>query len=109
MIPASAPMIQDQGEDESLIKAIENSIQYLENSDPTSLVKFGKVSYTVQTLKESLLDFKERLKKTGLNKRFFQYVENNYHFYKSAASEVLFTGYFEAHLNGSRQKSKDRC
>lgn len=104
LLPVSAPEITDNGEVDPLIHAIDNSLKYFEKvqsgKDP-SPVFFGSRKVPVRLIVESLLDVRAKLTEYGLTERFFRYIEENYQFFQSAADDVLFTGYFEADLNGS--------
>jgi membrane-bound lytic murein transglycosylase A len=102
----SVPVVADHGDKESLIRAIDFSLQYLDRQDPDSAVQFGKEWITIGRIKESLLDFKAALQEYGLTETFFTYIGNNYRFYRSTAEEVLFTGYYEADLRGSLTRSE---
>lgn len=93
----------------ALIDAIDSSLSYFNKLDPEEVFCFGTDRFTVGQLKESLEDFKQKLWEYGLTDRFFQYVKENYTFYKSAVDEVLFTGYYEALLKGSMTKSENYC
>jgi membrane-bound lytic murein transglycosylase A len=105
-----APEISDSTEVESLVRAIDYSLKYFDRIEKatgmeppqSTMVSFGREQVPVTHIKESLLDFKAQLMRYGLTREFFQYVNQNYRFYQSAAQEgVLFTGYFEADLRGS--------
>jgi len=89
----------------SLIDAVDFSLTYFGTLDPGETFIFGMDVFTVKQLKESLEDFKQKLWEFGLTDRFFQYVRAHYTFYKSAADEVVFTGYYEALLRGSRERT----
>lgn len=91
----------------ALIDAVDFSLAYLGKLDPGEPFTFGTDRFTARQLKESLEDFKQKLWEFGLTDRFFQYVRAHYTFYKSAADEVLFTGYYEALLKGSRERTGD--
>jgi membrane-bound lytic murein transglycosylase A len=56
-------------------------------------------------VKDSIVDFRDKLEKQGLSPDFFKYIKRNYIFYKSASRDVLFTGYYEARLQGSFKPS----
>jgi len=106
--PVSAPGIADHRDVDSLIRSIDSSLRYFDRdqTDPEKLISFGKEKISSLHIKESLLDFKAKLMEYGLTERFFRYVKQNYRFYRSAAKEVLFTGYYEADLKGSLKPSK---
>ncbi len=97
------------GNVKSLIDAIDFSLSYFNRLEPETSFVFGTDRFTARQLKESLEDFKQKLWEYGLTDRFFQYVNESYTFYKSAADEVLFTGYYEALLKGSLKKSETYC
>ncbi len=106
---AAAPQIQDQGDEQSLLTSLDFSLKYLEKIDPTLPVRFGRETFTVNQVKDSLQDFAGKLKQYGLTEIFFEYVKENYTFYRSAARNVLFTGYYEARLKGSLTRSERYC
>jgi membrane-bound lytic murein transglycosylase A len=108
--PPSLMDSPDVGNVKSLIDAIDFSLEYLKKIDPQTPVIFGPDRFTARQVKESLEDFKSNLWEYGLTDAFYQYVKQNYTFYKSAADEVLVTGYYEAQLNGSLTQSETyRC
>ncbi|HPP88912.1 MAG TPA: MltA domain-containing protein, partial [bacterium] len=89
----------------SLISAINYSLQYLNKLNDKSIVNFGADSFTINHLKESLIDFKEKLLLYDFTETFYEYVRENFCFYKSNADTVLFTGYYEPLLFGSFVKT----
>jgi membrane-bound lytic murein transglycosylase A len=110
--PVSAPDITDRSDADSLMSAVDNSLRYYERlfSNKTGAeleaaqqktVSFGPDNLSLSRIVESLRDFKTRLTEFGLSDRFFQYVQQNYRFYRSGSDSVLFTGYYEADLKGS--------
>ncbi|MCK4837046.1 MAG: MltA domain-containing protein [Candidatus Aminicenantes bacterium] len=96
-----APVISDQLDTQTLIQAIDFSLKYVAKMDPRSTICLGGDSYTIEQLRLTLIDFKNNLIERGLSPSFFQYLKENYLFYQTPAPEVIFTGYYEAHLNGS--------
>jgi membrane-bound lytic murein transglycosylase A len=116
--PAAAPRLSDEAEVESLVRAVDYSLKYFDRIEkekgpqhlPSKMVAFGKERVPKAHIKESLLDFKAQLLRYGLTREFFQYVRENYRFYRSAVkNEVLFTGYYEADLRGSLTPSEIYC
>lgn len=103
--PAAAPLIADAGDVQSLLRSIGFSLEYLQGIPPETPVNFGRELYTIKDVTDSINDFREKLREKGLSKDFFNYVEQNYAFHKSAAKSVLFTGYYEALLKGSLTRS----
>ena len=106
---ASPPELTDSRDVKSLVEAIDFSLTYLKETDPQTPVIFGPHRFTVLQVIESLEDFKDKLWEYGFTDPFFQYVRKNFNFYKTSAKEVLFTGYYEALLNGSLEKSETYC
>ena len=104
---SSSPLFSDQLNRDSLITALDYSLIYYEKLDPGRKLTFGPHQYTVLRVKKSIVDFKEKLLKHGLTPDFFNYLKHNYFFYQSAAPKVLFTGYYEASLKGSLQKTEN--
>ena len=107
--PVSVPYLEDSKSAESLIRSIDYSLKYLNKREPSDTVNFGRDKYTIKNLIDSLIDFKTKLEESGLSETFFQYVENNFKFYKSSARKVLYTGYYEASLKGSLKQSDVYC
>ncbi len=104
---SSAPSLADSGDVESLVRSIDADLRYFEKADPLNAVAFGKEWVPISQIKESLLDFKSKLLQYRLTDTFFNYIKKNYRFYRSAADEVLFTGYYEADLRGSLTPSAE--
>jgi len=97
---------KDSGNSSSLLNAIDNSLKYLKKKKPDEIVNFGKDEFTFAEIISSIEDFKENLKILGLSEEFFNYVNSHFIFYKSNADKVLFTGYYEAGLEGSYEKNE---
>lgn len=55
----------------------------------------------VSNLVETLEDVSSRLAQEGFSPSFFEYLRENYIFYKTAAERVLVTGYYEPEVAGS--------
>jgi membrane-bound lytic murein transglycosylase A len=108
--PSSVPALSDPRNPESLIRAIDQSLRYFEKADLDAQVCFGGLWFTAGQVRESLLDFKAALERYGLSEAFFSYVKENFLFFRTGAGEALFTGYYEADLNGSLTPSDSyRC
>lgn len=90
-----------------LIKAAEEDINYLNRIPDKRTFNFSSDIYTKQEMLDSVKDFKENLVKFGLTKDFFEYIRNNYVFYKNNSQDMLFTGYYEASIKGSLTKGGD--
>ena len=99
------PGFADHRDSQSLIKALDLSLKYLDKLDPDRKVRLGPDIYSLKQLRLTLTDFKTHLIEMGLGPDFFQYLNRNYIFYKNPAPEVLVTGYYEAQLRGSLNRS----
>lgn len=105
LLESEAPLLVDAGDSASLLLAIDYSLRYLDKLPQDQTFTFGPRNYSLQTVKDSLLDFKAKVAELGTGEEFLAYIKDNYKFFKSAAPEVLYTGYYEATLRGSRTKS----
>lgn len=102
---SAAPTINDDLNADSLLKAIGESLAYLDRLPAESTSKFATHTATIKDMRESLSDFKQQLSQLGLNDSFFEYVKSNFDFYQSTADKVLFTGYYEPKIQASRKRS----
>ena len=100
------PTFSDRKGDEPLIRAINHSLRYLQEQDGQASVRLGPDVYSLETLRQSLVDFRDHLIRLGLGDEFFRYVREEFTWYQSPAKKVVFTGYYEASLNGSRKSSE---
>lgn len=99
------PEISDAGDTQPLVDAINNSLRYLQSQPSSKRFIYGGDSFAKARIINSLEDFKAKLAVWGLSPAFFTYVREHFTFYRSSADSVLFTGYFESTLYGSRQKT----
>lgn len=99
------PQLRDDQPAQSLLDAIDLSLEKFAAFDPAALVRFGSEQVTVGRLTASMRDFRQRLAELGLSEPFFRYLREHYDFYASAAPQVVFTGYYEPLLRGSLQPS----
>lgn len=102
----SAPALSDDRDPGSLIRAIDQSLRYFDKTDLDASVSFGGQWVRVGIIKESLLDFKTALQEMGLTPAFFDYIREHFDFYRTGTGSALFTGYYEADLNGSLTPSE---
>ncbi len=98
-----SPPIYDSGNLNTLTDAVENSIEYFKKKINSDFFYSGK-KFSGYSVLNSLKDFKSELNKSGLTQNFFSYIKENYLFFESQSGKVLFTGYFEAELKGSREQ-----
>jgi len=106
LVRIAAPELADLGNQEDLVRSIDQSLRYLDKLNKEASYRFGSDIIPVQEVIATLIDFRARLVELGLSEEFFSYLKNHYYFYGSAASDVLFTGYFEASLYGADQPDK---
>ena len=99
------PGLEDHHDPQSLIKALDLSLLYLAKLDPARQIRLGPDIYSLEHLRLTLTDFKKHLIEKGLGPDLFQYLKENYLFYKTQIPEVLVTGYYEAQLRGSLTQS----
>lgn len=95
------PEIDDDEALDSLLNAIELSLQKFRQMDRTAPMRFGGTVVAIEKIIASLEDFRANLAALGMGAEFYRYVRENYIFYSSAAAQVLFTGYYEPQLRGS--------
>jgi membrane-bound lytic murein transglycosylase A len=102
---AIAPSFTDSGSQESLLAALDRGIEAIAKLPETySLACGGKVC-TKALLATSALQFRSLLQKHGLTDVFYAAVAAEFDILESQAPSVLFTGYFQSSLKGSRTKS----
>lgn len=99
------PELRDDEPAQTLIDAVDLSLQKFSSMDPAALLRFGADTVPVARVVASLGDFRAKLAELGLSEGFFRYLRENYVFYSSAAPQVTFTGYYEPLLRGSRRES----
>ncbi len=89
----------------SLLKALNNSISYYARKKVDDTLFFGVKPIGISHILLSLRDIQSRIKHFGLTDTFYNYLREEYQFFRSAADTVLFTGYYEACLKGALKKS----
>ncbi len=106
MAPAVVlPELRDDEPAQTLLDAVDLTLAKFATMDNAAVYRFGAESVPVSRIVASLTDFRGRLAAMGLSEEFFRYVRENYVFYASAAPQVIFTGYYEPLLYGSRRES----
>ena len=102
---AVIPELRDDEPAQTLINAVNLSLEKFAALDPAAVLRFGAESVSIERMMDSLKDFRAKLAEMGLNQNFFNYLRQNYVFYSSTAPQVVFTGYYEPLLRGSLLKS----
>ena len=106
LLPASViPELRDDEPAQTLIDAVDLSLQRFAAMDAAATLSFGAESVPVSRLVASLVDFRAKLAELGLSADFFRYVRENFVFFSSRAPQVTFTGYYEPLLFGSLRPS----
>lgn len=106
--PTDAVPFRDNGALKPLLRSIEQSLRYLRRpSSQKKTYHFGSKKVTHQALALTLIDLQQKLLAWGLRPKLFAYLQSNYHFFESAAKKkVLVTGYYEASLNGAKERTE---
>ena len=108
--PEKAPSLVDDLDRASLKTAIERSLQYYEKTTGKGTYGLGNGRVTGQELKDSLLLFREILDSTDSDDVKQKKIRNTFDIYKATGLDnrgrVLFTGYFESVLEGSRERTE---
>jgi membrane-bound lytic murein transglycosylase A len=99
------PELKDDEPAQSLLDAVDLSLTKFAQLDPAAVLRFGAEAVPVARIVASLGDFRAKLAEMGLSEGFYRYLRENYAFYSSAAPQVMFTGYYEPLLSGSRRQS----
>ena len=106
LVECEPPQFTDDLQLPSLMRALGQSLKYYEGLPETKMLSFGKDDVYVGTLKTSIQAVLEGLDRWGLEKEFFEFLRNDFRWYKANIDSVLFTGYYLASLRGSRKKTK---
>jgi membrane-bound lytic murein transglycosylase A len=107
--PRNYPSFEDMGRFEMLDESISQSLSYLRKLPPERTIAFGPDHYTAAHLMKSLEDFRRLIQSSPSDRELNRAIRNRYRVYRAAgsnpANEVLFTGYYEPLLQGSRKPS----
>lgn len=108
--PASSPYFFDDCDKESLVKAINYQLDYLQSSSGPSGLAIGTNYYSNKDLQESLILFLEILQSSSSTWELNRRIRDNFTIYQAdgrsgfSDREMLVTGYFEPVLKGSLRK-----
>jgi membrane-bound lytic murein transglycosylase A len=107
LTPRHYPRFNDMGGFEMLEQSISQSLSYLLKLPAQRIIAFGPDRYTAAHLIKSLEDFRRLIGSSPSVAELNRAIRNRYRVYRAAganpANEVLFTGYFEPLLQGSRK------
>jgi len=100
----SVPDLSDDLPLEGLLEAVRGSMEFYEGQDRNLAYRFGKDLYKASELKTSLQNFITLMEQTGYQDERRKLIKDRFHLYRAGDKQkkVLFTGYFEPVLYGSR-------
>lgn len=107
LIPSPPPELHDDRDVFTLINALDQSLRYFDKLPSSATARFGTEILTVQELRNSVAEFRDKVRLFGLTPGLFNYVKEHFVFLKTGAESALITGYYEAKLRGSRTKSNE--
>ncbi len=110
-VPDTAvPFFLDDLNDDLLAKAVESSLQYYGKLPAGTSFRIGDASYSLAEMKDSLRGFLEIIRSSDSPEVRDRRIRDTFDLYKSAGSDgkgtVLFTGYFEPVMEGSRERTE---
>jgi len=109
LTPADFPQFSDTGDYEPLIRSIAMSLSYLRKLPSERRMAYGPDEYTVAHLIDSLETFTRILRERPPVGRLNQTIRERFAVYQAAGNDadhqVLFTGYYEPILDGSRTRT----
>mgnify|MGYP001598545299 CR=1 FL=1 len=100
------PSVSDDKSKTSLRKALTASLKYYKRRRPTDTVKFGPHRVSISEMRRNIADVRDAVTKWGMSDKFFNWLSDNFRYYRCKAKVMTVTGYFLASLRGSWQKSK---
>lgn len=103
------PVFDDDLNFSSLAESIQKSIDYFNKLSPLVTINFGEDRYSSRYICQSLKHFLTFVNQHPEHGRLQEYVLQNFYVYADIQDdnpvEMLFTGYYEPMLNGSRTKT----
>lgn len=103
------PLFSDDLNFDRLSQAIRQSLAYLHRLPPERSFQFGADAVTADLMVRSLTHFGDFLQTAPSSAQLNDFVRNNYRVYRSVGAPpdeaVLFTGYYEPLLKGSRTRT----
>ena len=107
----SYPDFHDDLELDGLEHSILKSLEYLERVPADRTYQFGEDSFSATHLIQSLQHFLDFIRTNPSSKELKKFIRSNYVVYQSVGrdqkGEVLFTGYYEPHLNGRLDRDSE--
>lgn len=107
--PGERPVFSDDMAYDGLSHAIDRSLSYLSRVPADKMFTFGQDQYTAAHIASSLSHFRAFIETRPSPTAMNAYISDNYKIYQSVGGtlphKVLFTGYYEPHLQGSLTKT----
>lgn len=111
LVSEEIPPLEDDLDIASLCKAIERSLAYYNRLPEDRIFRFGKDAYTTTEMKTSLVAFRDILRGTSDNRRLMDRLREEFNIYqclgRDGEGSVLYTGYYEPVLEGSKTRTAD--
>ena len=105
------PDFTDDLDLDGLAEGISRSLEYFQRIPPDRTFQFGSDTFSADHIRQSLALFRDFILTRPSGGALQVFIEDNYRVYQSAGrddyGEVLFTGYYEPHLRGSRQRTAE--
>jgi membrane-bound lytic murein transglycosylase A len=105
------PAFSDDLDYESLAYSISQSLAYLQKIPPDRIFVFGEDRFDTADMIRSLEVFQEYIQNNPSGSELGDFIRSNYRIYRAAGrdgrGEVLYTGYYEPHLQGCLHKSPE--
>jgi membrane-bound lytic murein transglycosylase A len=105
------PDFTDDLDLDGLAEGISRSLEYFQRIPPDRIFQFGSDTFSADHIRQSLALFRDFILTRPSGGALQVFIEDNYRVYQSAGrddyGEVLFTGYYEPHLRGSRQRTAE--
>ncbi|MCP4747800.1 MAG: murein transglycosylase [Desulfobacteraceae bacterium] len=106
------PLFEDPGQSRGLAQSIEYSLQYLRRLPPDKMFHFGENdSYSAAHMIRSLESFSALMAKNPSFGTLNRVLRQHYWIYQASGQngvgDVLFTGYYEPFLEGSRRRTPE--
>ena len=96
---------------DGLADGISRSLEYFQRIGPERTFKFGPDTFSADHIRQSLALFRDFIQTRPSTDELQDFIRDNYRVYQSAGrddyGEVLFTGYYEPHLKGSRYPTSE--
>jgi membrane-bound lytic murein transglycosylase A len=109
LLPEDYPPFEDDLNYDRLADSIQGSIDYFGKQSTQTTISFGEDQYSPRHLAQSLQDFLALIRRHPSADELSEYILKNFYVYAGVQAqkpvEVLFTGYYEPMMDGSRTQS----